>query len=48
MREQQWMDTRKWTVTKAAFPSVKKRINQKISTFSELNILISGHGNLES
>jgi len=30
MWEQQWMDTRKEAVTKAFFPSVRKRVTQKI------------------
>jgi len=48
MWEQQWMDTRKGTVTKAFFLSVKKRLTEKIPIFPELTSLLSGYGNIKS
>ena len=48
MWEQQWMDTRKGAVTKAFFPSVKKRLTQKIPIFPELTTLLTVHGNIKS
>jgi len=48
MWEQQWMDTRKGAVIKAFFPSVKKRLTQKIQIFPELTTLLTGHGNIKS
>ena len=45
MWEQQWMVTRKGAVTKAFFPSVKRRLTRKIPIFPELTTLLSGHGN---
>ena len=48
MWEQQWMDTRKGAVTKAFFPSVKKRLTQIIPIFPELTDLLTGHGNIKS
>jgi hypothetical protein len=47
MWEQQWMDTRKGAVTKAFFPSMRKRVTQKIPIFSELN-LTTGHEKIRS
>jgi len=48
MWEQQWMDTGKGAVTKAFFPSVRKRVTQKIPIFSELTTMLRGHGNIKS
>jgi len=48
MWEQQWMDTKKGAVTKAFFPSVKKRLTKKIPIFPELTTLLTGHGNIKS
>ena len=42
------MDTRKWAVTQAFFPSEKKRLTQKIPIFPELTTLLTGHGNIKS
>jgi len=42
------MDTRKGAVTKAFFPSVKKRLTHKIPIFPELTTLITGHGKINS
>ena len=42
------MDTRKGAVTKAFFPSVKKRLTQKIPIFPELTTMVTGHGNIKS
>ena len=42
------MDTRKWAVTKAFFPSVRKRLTQIIPIFPELTTLLTGHGNIKS
>jgi len=46
--EQQWMDTRKRAVTKALFPSVRKRLTQKIPIFPELTTMLKRHGNIKS
>jgi hypothetical protein len=35
-------------VTKAFFPSVKKRLKQKIAIFPEFTTMITGHGKLRS
>ena len=48
MWQQHWMDTRTGAVTKAFFPSVEKRLTQKIRIFPELTILLSGQGNIKS
>ena len=42
------MDTRRGAVTKAFFPSVKKRLTQKIPIFPELTTLLTGLGNIKS
>ena len=42
------MDTRKGAVTKAFFPSVRKRLTQKIPIFPELTTMLTGHGNIKS
>ena len=42
------MDTRKGAVTKAFFPSVRRRLTQKIPIFPELNTMLTGHGNIVS
>ena len=48
MWEQQWMGTRKGAVTKAFFPSVRKRLTQKIPIFPELTTMLTGHGKIGS
>jgi len=48
MWEQQWIDTRKGAVTKAFFPSVRKRLTQKIPVFPELTSMLTGHGKIGS
>jgi hypothetical protein len=48
MWQQQWANTAKGAVTKAFFPSVKKRLQQKIAIFPEFTTMITGHGKLRS
>ena len=40
--------SRKGAVIKAFFPSVRKRLTQKIPIFPELTIMLTGHGNIKS
>jgi len=47
-REQQRMDTGKRAVTKVFFPTVRKRLLQKIPIFPELKTILTGHGKSSS
>jgi len=46
--EQQCMDTGKGAGTKAFFPSVRKRLLQRIPIFTELTTILTGHGKTSS
>jgi hypothetical protein len=48
MWQQQWTNTGKGAVTKAFFLSVRNRLGQKIPTFPEFTIMVTGHGKLGS
>ena len=46
--QQQWTNTRKGTVTKAFFPTVRNRLDKVIPIFPELTTMLTGHGKLKS
>jgi hypothetical protein len=46
--QQQWTNTGKGAVTKAFFPSVGNRLQQKIAIFPEFTTMVTGHGKLRS
>jgi ribonuclease HI len=46
MLQRQWTDGGKGAVTKAFFPSVRKRLRQKIPIFPEFTTMLTGHGKL--
>jgi hypothetical protein len=45
---QQWTNTGKGAGTKAFFPSVRNRLQQKIAIFPEFITMVTGHGKLRS
>jgi len=48
MWQRQWMNRGKGAVTKAFFPSVRNRLQQKIPVFPEFTTMVTGHGKLRS
>ena len=48
MWQWQWTNTVKGAVTKACFPSVRNRLQQKIAVFPEFTTILTGRGKLRS
>jgi len=48
MWQQQWTNVRKGAVTKAFFPSLRNRLQQKIPIFPKFTTMVTGQGKLRS
>jgi hypothetical protein len=46
--QKQWSNVRKGALTKAFFPSVRNRLQQKIAIFPEFTTMVTGHGKLRT